>query len=258
MRQETLTVVKGGLNRLRTKGAALKDSLFELLNGYVTTEQTVVVRPGTALEDTLPAGTIGLVAFGGSRHVFAASVIGGIPAGYTLHVLRSPVDNTDTVARIHFAKPFLGVLYVAAEFASGLIYHFWLRESDIWVTDTGYKFNELVSPAVDNSFVYRATRASDGNIIWTEGAERALNDKVEPTVPNSFYFEVTQIFGANAISGLEEPDWADAVDGQVFAEYVDGTAPPPVSTPTAPPDDNVPPQDILDRYEARFPDGDRR
>ncbi|KKK82756.1 hypothetical protein LCGC14_2800230, partial [marine sediment metagenome] len=60
-RQENLTVIKEGLNRQRTKGAALKDTLYDLLNGFVSSEKTVKVRPGTRLTETLPANTKGLV-----------------------------------------------------------------------------------------------------------------------------------------------------------------------------------------------------
>lgn len=246
MRQENLTVIKGGLNRLRTKGAALNDSLYELLNGFVTTEKTVKVRPGTLLDETLPSGTKGLVAFDGVFHVFASSTVGGLPSNYTLHVLHSP--NGQALSKIHFAQPFLGVLYVAAEFADAAVYHFWLRTADDWSASKIYDFNELAAPTVDNTFIYRATRSGDANILWVADAPRSVNDKVEPTVQNGFYFEVDQVFGAKAISGNVEPDWADATEGELFSETVDGTVVPRTPLPPSPPPDTLVPGTINTRY----------
>ena len=255
MRQETLTVIKDGLSRQRTKGAALKDTLFDLLNGYVTTKKTVRVRPGTLLVETLPAGTFGLVSHDGLFQVFASSDVGGIPAGYKLNLLRAPDD--ENLAKIHFAVPFLGFLYVAAEFADGDVFHFWLRTADDWAADTGYAFNELAQPAAPTAFIYRATRNGDANALWSAGAPRAVTDKVEPTTQNGFYFEVNQIFGAKAISGTVEPEWDDATDGQLFREYVDGTDAPDDVTPSGPPADNRPPRDTVDRYKRRTVGGSK-
>jgi len=248
MRQENLTTIKGGLNRLRTKGAALKDSLFELLNGYVTVEKTVKVRPGTILDETLTTGTVGLVAFDGKFHVFATSAVAGLPSNYVLHLLRAP-DDTAVVTNIHFAEPFLGVLYVSAEFDDGTVHHFWLRDGITWIADNNYDANAIAEPAVDNGFVYRATRDGSANPIWTEGAPRAVNDRVEPTTANGFYFEVTQIFGPKAISGVTEPDWAVVTDGQLINENVDGTNIPAIATPPAPVPDRTVPDNVDDRYE---------
>lgn len=247
MRQETLTTVKGGLNRLRTKGAALKDSLFELLNGFVTVERTIQVRPGTILDETLPSGTVGLVSFEGAFHVFASSAVGGLPSNYVLHILRLP-DPARTVTKIHFAKPFLGILYISAEFDDGSVFHFWLRPGTTWVASTNYVFNFITEPAADNGFVYRALRNGNANPTWTEGAPRAVNDRVEPTTASEFYFEVTQIFGDKAISGVVEPDWADAVDGQLINENVDGANVPAVATPPGPRADRDIPDETDERY----------
>lgn len=245
-RQENLTVVKSGLNRLRTKGAALKDSLYELLNGYVTTQKTVVVRPGTILNKTLPTGTVGLVSFNGELNVFASANVENIPVGYKLNVLRAP--NGEDLTRIHFAEPFLGALYVAAEFADGEIYHYWLQEASTWAADTVYEFNQLVEPTTPNSFVYRATRNGAANPTWSAGASRTVGDKVEPTVRNGFYFEVVQVVGTLARSGDTEPDWADVEPGELINENVDGTNIPNPATPPSPPRFDELPDSTRRRY----------
>jgi hypothetical protein len=244
MRRETLTTVKGGIDRLRTKGAALKDTLFELVNGFVTSKRTVKVRPGTHLDTTLPAGTAGLVSHGGLLHVFASSVVGGIPAGYALDVLRSPEGAV--LSKIHFAKPFLGALYVAAEFADGNTYHFWLQATTIWLANTEYSLHDYVEPTVPNGFVYRATRLNTPFPAWTPLAPRAVDDSVEPTIYNGLYFKVESVIGSQPRSGSEEPIWPTTA-GAVIIEDADGTANPPSATPTLPPDFRLP-DDVDGRY----------
>lgn len=240
-RQENLTVVKAGLTRQRTKGAALKDSLYELLNGFVTTEKTVKVRPGTLLTETLPANTKGFVHWDGSFHVFAITFIAP-PSGYTIHVITSPDNPAFTISRIHFAEPFLGALYVAAEFSDGNTYHYWLQPSPEWVADTDYKVNEPVSPSVANGLVYKARRLSGENPSWTPDTPRALDDVVEPTTVNDFKYTVTQVIGPTPRSGSEEPVWPTQA-GAIIVEDLDDTD---VPTTPSPPTPDVPRDDFID------------
>jgi hypothetical protein len=44
MRDIPLTAIKGGINRTRTKGGARADTLYDLLNVYVTEDGTVQAR----------------------------------------------------------------------------------------------------------------------------------------------------------------------------------------------------------------------
>src|SRR6201999_3287908 len=109
---------KGGINRFRPKGAARADVLYDLINAYVTNENTVIVRPGALRRAVLPSVTKGLCAFAGSRHVFSTEVV-PVPIGYTLHVLTHPLFDSGTAGgfplkKIHFVAPFLGFLYVVA------------------------------------------------------------------------------------------------------------------------------------------------
>lgn len=223
-RQENLTVIKGGLNRQRTKGAALKDTLFDLLNGFVSTEKTVKVRPGTRLTETLPAGTKGLVHFDGGFHVFANISIAA-PAGYTIHIIKSPDDETLALSRIHFAEPFLGGLYVSAEFSDGRIYHYWLQPADAWVADRAYEINEAIQPTTPNGLVYKARRLNGASPAWTANTARALNDVIEPTTENSFQYKVTQVIGPTPTSGAEEPIWPTEI-GAIIIEDADATGAP--------------------------------
>jgi hypothetical protein len=231
-RREVLTTVKGGIDRLRTKGAALKDVLFDLVNGYVTSARTVKIRPGTFLTETLPTGTIGLVAFEGDLHIFSHNVVSSIPSGYVLDVLKSP-DGDLAITKIHFAEPFLGALYIAAEFSNGNIYHFWVRSATIWQADTEYNLGALVSPAVTDGFAYEATRLGNPYPSWTPNAPRAVDDIIEPTVYNGYYFKVISVVGDEPRSGDIEPIWPTNA-GETVLEDTDGTLTPPDATPPTP------------------------
>lgn len=250
MAQENLTVIKGGLNRQRTKGAALKDSLYELLNGFVTTEKTVKVRPGTLLTATLTAGTTGLISHDGLFQVFASADVAGLPSDYNLNILRAP--DGAALLKIHFAEPFLGSLYVAAEFVGGSIYHFWLQPSSAWVANKEYKLADAVVPTTANSFRYIPARNGAPYPAWNAQAPRQVGDKIEPTVYSGYYFEVVSIFGTNSRSGDTEPDWTGVVAGQRVNENVDGTIIPFQPTPVIPPNRRPPlPDDLDDRYGPR-------
>ncbi len=249
-RQENLTVIKGGLNRQRTKGAALKDSLYDLLNGYVTTEKTVRVRPGTLLRQTLTTGTKGLVHHDGKFQVFASDDVSGLPTDYNLNIVRSPTGSA--LSRIHFAEPFLGSLYVVAEFADGNVYHYWLQPSTTWVANNEYKLSSAVNPTTANNYRYIPTRNGQPFPTWTPGAARAVGDKIEPTQFNGYYFEAVTINGSNPRSGVTEPNWvndANIVAGKRYVESVDGTYQAPRPTPPRDRDRRPPPgRDIEDRY----------
>jgi hypothetical protein len=222
-----LTVIQGGINRLRTKGGASKQSLYDLLNGYVTSAKTVKVRPGTIRTQSLSSDTKGLVAFKGGFHTFSHKTV-SVPAGYTLHILTHPLSGGDTltpIAKIHFAAPFMGFLYVVAEFEAtdtsvidaGLIWHYWMQEGDTWAADTVYKIGDIVTPATKNGLAYKAFRVTNPNPAWVPHTLEALNTLVEPNIPNGFYYKATSADGDNPVTGATEPTWP-IVEGQTVEE----------------------------------------
>lgn len=252
MAQAPLTVLKGGINRLRTKGGARADQLYDLLNAYLTKQGTVVPRPGTRRTHTLNALTKGLTAFGGRFHTFCHEVV-EVPADFTLHVLVSPESDDDvdppviyTLSRIHFAKPMLGYLYVVAEFSNGGIFHYWLQQGTPWAASKIYKIGDLVQPTTVNGLAYQANRSTAANPIWTPGAPRTLGDIVEPTVYNGFYYTVVDTAGAAPTSGDTEPDWPEAAGAQVVesTDTTPGTGATPGTNPAT-----TPGSDVTDRYD---------
>lgn len=244
MSQVNLNVLKAGINRLRTKGGADPSSLYDLLNGYVTIDGGVASRPGTNEDATLPAGTVGLCAFDGGLVVFSDSPKTGMPAGYTCEVLRYPNDpgaTPPTLSKVHFAAPFLGHLYVVAEFSTGEIFHYWLLATGTdanvktWAPNTQYNVDAIVQPAVPNGFYYKPANTQFPQ-AWQSNHAYELNDVVVPTVLNGWKYTCIEADGANPASGSTEPVWPTA-DGATVSEEINEQPPAPVvpSTPTTNP-----------------------
>ena len=234
MRQVALTTSKGGITRLRSKGAALQDSLYDLENGYITAARTIKQRAGTKRIYELPAGTIGIVSFNGVLHTFAADTVAGMPEDVELVVLRSP-DGDFALTKIHFAEPFLGFLYVVAEFSDGGVYHFWLQGAEPWEASTEYEINTLVEPtAGGDGLVFRARRSSSPYSAWQASTPYEVGDKTEPSTYNGYYYEVVESNGTGT-SGTTEPTWPTAA-GELVADSSDGFI-----TPTPPPAGGEPP-----------------
>ena len=256
MRIVPLTVIRGGINRQRTKGGASPDNLYDLLNGRVTAAGTVVARAGTFRETTLHPATRGLVAFAGSRHTFCHSQV-EVPDGYTLHVLHHPdsVDGyTIELDRIHFATPIMGALYVAAEFEDGQTFHYWLQQVDIWQQDTHYFANTMVRPSIPNGLVFQASRLGDPYPAWAADVPRSDGNSgdygqsiIEPTVYNDFYYPCVLTGGNNPRSGTEEPTWP-TVAGEQVIEYADGSSDAVQPAPPEPPSTDTPQEDTRSRY----------
>jgi hypothetical protein len=255
MRSAPLTVIKGGIDRERPKGGARADTMYDLLNARVTREFNVVPREGTVRIANLPPGTVGLTAFNGKFNVFASTSVDltAFPE-FRLNILTHPTDPAATVTKIHFAEPFMGALYIVAEFSDGSIHHFWMQEGMPWEANTEYAVNTFVRATPDTGVVFRATRLGAGYPAWTPGAARALADRIEPTVYNDFFYEVVEVSGDNPRSGSIEPPWP-LITGTRIVESTDGLLPqaPPDATPPQPPKPTEPQEDIPFPFGSHFP-----
>ena len=239
-----LTVIQGGITRLRTKGAALRNSLYDLVNAYVTAGKTIVVRPGTYRRQTL-TGTKGLVAFGGDFHVFSDTTV-TVPTGYEDHVLSNPQNRASTIARIHFAAPYLGFLYVVAEFSDGTVQHFWLQDGGTWTANTVEFLGTYILPTVDNGFAFAATRLEPPHPLWQPNVVVAVNDIFEPTVYNGYMFKAIAVLGDSPHTGATEPVWPAVENAQIqeFGDF-DTSSAASTSASSATP---IPGRTITDRY----------
>lgn len=245
MRTVPLTVLKGGINRQRIKGGARADSLYDLVNGQLTDAGTARSRAGTLRAAQLSTLTKGLCSFDGSLHVFANQSV-AVPVGYTLHVLVHPTDPDQEITKIHFSAPFLGFLYVVAEFEDGTVYHYWLRTTGEWEADTIYRAGDVVEPTDPTGITYAASRLNAPYPAWAPNVPRALNDIVEPTVYNDFYYTVIEALGTNPISGTVEPNWPTE-DGALAYEDSNSTDS-AESAPNSGPNPNAVPSSTEDRY----------
>lgn len=224
------------MTRLRYKGGASPDTLYDLLNGYVTYAGTIKPRPGTQTDITLPADTKGLVSHKCKLYTFNHEpVVTSNPSKYVAAVLRHPVSTTAKLRQIHFASPFMGFLYVVAEFDDGNTWHYWLEELDAWSANTDYKEGDRVVPSTENGFAYKATRTTSPYPAWAAGEERAVSDIVEPTVSNGYKYTVVAITGTSPTTGDVEPDWPEESGAQI-TEYTHGGegTEPSTSTPQDP------------------------
>lgn len=219
MRPVPFTAIKGGINRLRTKGGARMDVLYDLVNGRVCEDLSIEPRGGSTRAAVLNSNTKGLCYYKGFFHVFATS-IQTVPGGYTNHVITHPTIPTATLVEIHFAQPFLGFLYVVAEFNDGSVFHYWLSSTGNWTANTIFKIGDIVEPTTPNGLAYVAQRKNNPNPKWTPSVPRAVSDLCEPTVYDGYFFTVTAVFGANPHSGTTEPVW-NAAAGATTIEDAD-------------------------------------
>lgn len=222
MRTQALTAVKAGITRLRDKGGASSDSVYDLLNGYVTAARTIKCRPGTRIEVELPEATKGLAWFRGRFVAFSHQVTDSLDPRADIEVVRHPDDVDIPVKDVHFALPFLGFLYVVIEFADGLVRHFWLEKGEPWVAGKVYLPGTLVRPSSDNGMAYRVESDRAGYTPWAPNVSRAVGDVVVPTSDNGYRYVVSGVIGDRPRSGTSEPDWPTN-PGELVVEDVSTT-----------------------------------
>ena len=233
-RQITLTALKTGITRLRDKGGASPDGLYDLLNGYIDQAGAPRSRSGTSLVYTLPAGTKGLVQYGGKLLVLALTAPTITNSLFTYKIIKHPDPSfSGTIKTVHFAKPMLGWIYAVVEFSDGQILHYWLQEPTVWKAGTNYAVNASVSPSVGNGFYYVASRDNPPP-AWQPNTQYALGDIVQPSAYNGFQYTVADVSGSNAASGSTEPVWPTTNGAQVNEDANDTLSVNP-TYPSAPP-----------------------
>lgn len=246
MKLQSLSAVKAGITRLRTKGGASADSVYDLVNGYVTAARTIKCRPGTRIAHTLPAGTKGLVFFQGKFVVFSDKVTASTDPLVEVEVLKHPTVPDAPIKEVHFSMPFLGFLYVVAEFegATGPRYpHYWLEKGEVWQPGKTYLPGALVRPSSGNGLAYRLESDRAGYVPWAPNVARAVGNVVVPTTDNGFKYTVTETTGSAARSGTSEPAWPTVAGETIFEDANIESPLASNTTQTAP----LPPS-VTDRY----------
>jgi hypothetical protein len=245
-----LTAIKGGIDRQRVVGSPSPDTLYELTNGYRDPDGVIRSRPGSEAVYNVEGDhvdapyTVGMTVFRDAFVVYSHKPQ-NMPAGVTCEVLVHPTSPELAIARIHFAAPFLQYLYVAAEFAGGDVFHYWLQRAETWEAETAYCLGDLVQPAIPNGFVYIAERIGNPYPLWVANATRAIGDRVEPTTADCNYYEVVDTIGDTPRSGATEPTWNTDDGALTYEDVSTGTTP---SAPTPGPTTGEPNPDPDDRY----------
>ena len=141
-------------------------------------------------------------------------------------VFTGPAYAPVPLKEIHFAAPFMGFLYVVAEFeavnsivdSDGTVFHYWLQDSSPnWTADTDYIIGDVVTPTVANGLAFMAQRRYAPSPVWAANTAVEVGTVVEPTVANGFNFTVTATQGENPTTSDTEPTWPTA-DGATITE----------------------------------------
>jgi hypothetical protein len=215
MRAVPLMNLKQGINRLRLKGGANPQSLYDLVNAYITVDGSIKPREGTIRAETLDGTTKGLMASDGIFNVFS-NVLETVPSGYVCNVLINPNNVSDTISIIWFAKPFMGFPYVVAQFTSGAVYHYWLQNNGNWAANTVYNTGALILPkTTQTGLAYLANRVSAVNPTWAADTNISLNTIVEPTEYTGYMYKAVAVAGANPHTSSTEPVWPTISAGTV-------------------------------------------
>ena len=221
MRSFPLTVLNGGINRLRVKGGASASQLYDLQNGYITNAGSIVPREGTIRAATLDSSTVGFAAANGQFNIFSSAYsTAALPANYVLNVLSNPKNPGTAPVKIWYAKPFMGFLYVVAEFADLSIHHYWLQNNGTWTSTTDYTSASIVLPPTPNGLAYQGVRDFPVQPLWAPDVVIASASYVEPNSPTGFAYQAIAVAGSPAHTGLTEPVWPTTA-GAVIQEFGD-------------------------------------
>lgn len=232
---QLLTTLKTGMQRLRSKGGASPQSLWDLQNGYIDQDGSPTNRPGTEGIARLPKFmTKGLTYFKGEMIVFS-HVKCDVPDGFRCVTLRHPTIRNTWLKRVWFAEPFVGSLYVSAEFVNGDVYHYFAVDADTWEAETVYIEGGAVRPTFANGFTYIAGRTDEPGQAWAPRVARQVGDIIEPTVFNGYRYVCIETYGDTPASGDVEPTWPttagatviEETSGQINAAPPTGGMPPP-------------------------------
>lgn len=148
---------EGGLDVRKASVVSDANRLMTLENAYVTTGMAIRSRPGLVKVADIPSGTVGLAAYNGVLQVYSADVVTtGNPLIESNRIIHP--SGGIAVTEIHFAQPFQGFQYVAAEYADGNVFHHYLDGSAITWVDQAPQSRAV---AITGSKVW----AGDGDVV---------------------------------------------------------------------------------------------
>lgn len=197
-----------GINLMRQKGGASPKALFDLKNGWVTSQRTIKARPGSALELTFPAGTVGVIGFENKFHTFShAATAAPADPRVVVNILKHPTGGVAALSKVHRKFPYLGRLYVVAEFTDGVVQHYWIEAPAAWQASKVYAYAAAVQPVVQTGMYYEML-TKDVTPAWQANTEVTVGAKRQPRTANGFRYTATAVTGTAPIrTGNTEPAW---------------------------------------------------
>lgn len=117
---------RAGMDTRRMPVLSVPGSLLELVNGHINRGGEVEKRLAFVPQITLPAGTLGLAAVGGTLYTFGSVASVTFPAGAPANLVYQQLTHPTgaTMAKVLQVSAFAGKPYVIAQFDDGAIYHF--------------------------------------------------------------------------------------------------------------------------------------
>lgn len=207
IRQHSLAKNLDGINLMRSKGGPSESSLFDLKNGWITSQRTAKARPGSAYAVDFPANTVGMVAMGVFFHTFSHIIINsGVATNVIVNTLVHPTGGVAALMKIHEAFPFLGRLYVVAEFADGVVQHYWNENPASWTANTTYSFGAAVQNPIANGYYYEIKTLAT-TPAWQANTEVVVGESKQPRVANNFKYTATATTGTPTRTSNIEPVW---------------------------------------------------
>jgi len=115
-----------GLDRRKGRGVADANRLYDLKNAYVTPGKAIKKRPGFTLVATLSGNTKGLIPYDGKLNLLVAYGSSNTVSTATFQTISLGTASSGfstTLARVHDAEIYNGVIYSAAEDGGGAVKH---------------------------------------------------------------------------------------------------------------------------------------
>jgi hypothetical protein len=228
-----------GMSALRPKGGASDKGLTLLRNGWITSARTMQARPGSVEELEFPEGSVGVVAFEDKFYTFAGGPVSA-PADPRIEVeiLLHPSSPGTALTKIWEAFPFLGRLYVVAEFADGVVQHYWVEDPPNWSSNAEVASGGVIQPTSETGYYYENISLST-TPAWQANTDTAIGEFKQPTIANGYRYEAVASTGTPPLrTSNYQPTWPTVVGAQVIERrYItDGTQVlPGPDTPSQPP-----------------------
>jgi putative flippase GtrA len=118
---------RAGMDTRRMAVLSVPGSLLSLVNGHINRGGEIEKRLAFVPQVTLPAGTFGLAAVGGTLYTFGSAESVTFPAGTPSNMLYQRLQNPTgaAMAKVLQVSAFAGLPYVIAQYDDGTIHHFY-------------------------------------------------------------------------------------------------------------------------------------